>query len=348
MILDPVLDLFRGKAITIPPMDGALKPNTQLDAAEIVGAAAEPDGLAVAGNRVLYSAGNEVRWLDDGEVFRRFDAAVTALAASPGGRVAAGLADGRVVVAGDDKSHAFACPVALAFEGEGGLFVANGSARHGPDDWRRDLMDRGTSGSVHHIDLASGNRRVIAERLAYPYGIAVDAKASRLIVAESWRHRLVAIPLQGGRPQGVLSELPAYPCRIAARENSYVLACFAPRNRMIEFVLQEDDYRRDMLAEIAPEHWIAPSLHPSRSFLEPLQNGGVRSMGVHKPWSPSRSYGLVVELDQNLEPVASHHSRANGERHGVTSAIAHDGRLLAASRGAGAILAFDSGEGRRG
>jgi hypothetical protein len=103
-----------------------------------------------------------------------------------------------------------------------------------------------------------------------------------------------------------------------------------------------------MLAEIAPEHWIAPSLYPSRSFLEPLQNGGVRSMGIHKPWSPSRSYGLVVELDPDLQPVASHHSRANGQRHGITSAIAHQGRLFATSRGGDAILAFESGEGRRG
>ena len=28
MIFDPILDIFRGKAVTVPPMDGALKPNT--------------------------------------------------------------------------------------------------------------------------------------------------------------------------------------------------------------------------------------------------------------------------------------------------------------------------------
>ena len=42
-------------------------------------------------------------------------------------------------------------------------------------------------------------------------------------------------------------------------------------------------------------------------------------MGIHKPWSPSRSYGLVVKLDAQLRPVASFHSRANGRRHGVTA-----------------------------
>ena len=31
MILDPILDMFRGKAVTIPPLDGAFRPNTRLD-----------------------------------------------------------------------------------------------------------------------------------------------------------------------------------------------------------------------------------------------------------------------------------------------------------------------------
>ena len=40
-------------------------------------------------------------------------------------------------------------------------------------------------------------------------------------------------------------------------------------------------------------------------------------MGVHKAWSPSRSYGLVVRLDAQMTPLFSLHSRANGHRHGV-------------------------------
>ena len=56
-------------------------------------------------------------------------------------------------------------------------------------------------------------------------------------------------------------------------------------------------------------------------------------MGIHKPWSPSRSYGLVVRLDAAMQPVTSFHSRANGTRHGVTSAVETDGRVLVASKG---------------
>src|SRR5262249_51654376 len=137
----------------------------------------------------------------------------------------------------------------------------------------------------------------------------------------------------------VLSKLPGYPARLApAADGGAWLALFAPRNRLIEFILEEDAYRAEMLREVPPEHWIAPTLSSGANFLEPLQCGGVKTMGIHKPWSPSRSYGLIVRLDSALRPVASFHSRANGRRHGITSVLDLDGRVLAASKGGGVIL----------
>ena len=49
MIFDPLLDLFRGKAVTIPPMDGALQPNTALEEAEAIVRPAAPDNLCSDG-----------------------------------------------------------------------------------------------------------------------------------------------------------------------------------------------------------------------------------------------------------------------------------------------------------
>jgi hypothetical protein len=157
-------------------------------------------------------------------------------------------------------------------------------------------------------------------------------------VSESWQHRIVAIPLSGGVPEPLFTKLPGYPARLSARPGGYVMSLFAPRNRLIEFVLLEDEYRADMMREIEDQFWIAPSLSPSRSFLEPLQNGGVRVMGIHKPWSPTRSYGLVVLLDDRLQPVMSFHSRANGARHGMTSAIAVRDEIIAAAKGGNVVL----------
>jgi hypothetical protein len=60
MILEPLLDFFRGKAITIPPMDGPLRPNTALDEAAVVRRAQAPDNLCFDGKQILYSSGSEV------------------------------------------------------------------------------------------------------------------------------------------------------------------------------------------------------------------------------------------------------------------------------------------------
>ena len=63
-------------------------------------------------------------------------------------------------------------------------------------------------------------------------------------------------------------------------------------------------------------------------------------MGIHKPWAPSRSYGLLARLDEALQPLFSLHSRADGARHGVTAAAEHGGRVFVAARGGDAVLAL--------
>jgi hypothetical protein len=177
---------------------------------------------------------------------------------------------------------------------------------------------------------------MLIQGLAFPNGLLVDRDS--VIVAESWRHRVIRLS-GGGAQEPILQKLPGYPARLApAGDGGVWLALFAPRNRLIEFILLEDAYREQMMRDVPREYWIAPALTSGRSFLEPLQCGGVKTMGIHKPWSPSRSYGLVVKLDAQLRPVASFHSRANGSRHGITSVAEVGGRVFVASKGGNAIL----------
>jgi hypothetical protein len=354
MRLESLLGWFRGQTVTIPPMDGALRPNTALDdgAAELLEAAA-PDNLAAAGGQVFYSSGNDLLRLPAyGEagpaVVARFEVPISALACSPDGAVAIGLDDGRVLLRDgtlDGKTltpadfAGFACPTALAFAEAGTLLVCQGSSAHRPSDWAVDLMSKGASGSVWRVGLADGRASKLAGDLAFPYGVLPNAPGGGVVVAESWRHRLLRIRPEGGAAEPVLMKLPGYPARLAAGVNGGAWLClFAPRNRLIEFVLQEDAYRADMMRDVAREHWIAPALSSGAQFLEPLQCGGVKTMGIHKPWSPTRSYGLLVRLDGNLRPVASFHSRANGRRHGITSAVEQDRRVLVTAKGGNAIL----------
>jgi hypothetical protein len=183
----------------------------------------------------------------------------------------------------------------------------------------------------------------LAGGLAYPYGLLEEADA--VIVSESWRCALTRIAPGGGRNAPVLENLPAYPSRLSRGADKAIwLALFAPRSQLVEFVLREDGYRRRMIGEIDADYWIAPCLRAGGAPQEPTQQGGVRQLGVLKPWSPTRSYGLVARLDAAYRPNASLHSRANGRRHGVTSCLAIDGRLFFCAKGDG-IVAARSAEG---
>jgi hypothetical protein len=365
MIFDPILDIFRGKTVTIPPMDGALKPNTALEDAEVLLEAGAPDNLCSNGNYLFFSSGDRVLALAVGRSgaigeVASFDAPVTALAAMIGGPLAIGLDNGRLLLLsenGDTRDlvapGGFTCPTALAFDAAGVLYICQGSAQHRPSDWAVDLMEKNASGSVWRYDLTAAAPTCLASGLAFPYGILIAPEGHGVIVSESWRHRLVGIPAhQGDRRGGVeplLSKLPGYPARLTpAADGGAWLALFAPRNRLIEFTLLEGAYRTEMMQEVPREYWIAPALASETSFLEPLQCGGVKTMGIHKPWSPSRSYGLAVKLDAKLRPQASFHSRANGRRHGVTSIAEFNGRVFAGAKGGDVILDIGpaiSGEG---
>jgi hypothetical protein len=351
-------DRFRGSgeaAVTVPPMDGALRPNQRLEEGAAVMDVAGPDNLARAGGRTFFSSGNAVHELLAGNggarEIRQFGVAVTALAATGEDSLAVGLDDGRIVLVGgpwNDRTidglggRKLICPTALSFASSHALLVAQGSAERRPSEWKADVMERCRTGSVWCIDLADGKTSCLADRLSWPYGLAATPDGG-IAVSESWRHRVVLLGRDRKSPEPVLEDLPGYPARlVAAAEGGYWLCIFAPRNQLIEFVQREDDFRRRMMTEIDPDYWVAPSLAPADTFLQPLQGGAQKHLGMLKPWAPTRSYGLVLRLDAGFQPVASHHSRADGRRHGVTSCVEVDGRLIVGSKGGGVIFTLET------
>ncbi len=346
----------RGAGITIPVMDGPLRPNRLLDAADVAARIPAVDNLVSDGGSLLCSSGADLLRLATGgagatEVERhRLPGDITALAVGPDGTVAAGLAGGGVArrdpsgrwSAPADFAMGLGCVTALLFLDARTLVVANGSATCRSGEWKRDLMSGGRTGSVSCCDLAGGSGRPLAGGLGFPFGLARDDQG-RILVSESWRHRVLALDPAGGKPpEMVLENLPAYPARLSrASGGGFWLALFAPRNQLVEFILQEDDYRRAMMAEVEPDAWVAPSLGRGRAVDAPLQAGAVRQMGILKPWAPSLSCGLVVSCDAALVPRASWHSRTDGARHGVTCALDHGGALFVAAKGADSLLRIE-------
>ena len=343
------IDRFFGRgdaAVTVPPLDGALKPNRVLDDAAMRYALDGVDCLASIGGKLLASAGDAVFALDAcGKWKKRFqaDGNISCIAAIGADGLAIGLASGEILVddgaAGGKRLDAgsdIRCPTAM-LEAQGVLYLANGSATNAPDDWQRDLLERNATGSLWRIELASGKSEKIASGLGWPAGLALDADG--LVVAEAWKHRLIRCDLASpGSPETLYHDLPGYPGRISQAPGGWWLAVFAPRSQLVEFVLREPIYRRRMLDEVAPEYWVSPKLRSGRSFYEPLQGGGVKHLGVVKPWAPTMSAGLSVRLDNAFQPVASLQSRADGSTHGVTSVLENGDGIYVASRGDGVVV----------
>ena len=353
-----IVDTFRGggsASVSIPPLDGALEPNTLLEDAPLALTRVAPDNLTEVQGKLLFSENLTVCTLDflDGSLHSRvahqFSTNVVALAGWPSGGLAVALADGTVHIKGGqfDGVHLdqleggpFKNITAMAYENEGGLLLCQGSAIYGADSWQRDLLQWGATGSVWRVDLAKQKSYCVAKGLAYPYGITPTADGS-MVVSEAWRHRLLRIS-DGGTQGVVLDHLPGYPARLSGTpDGGWWLSVFAPRNQLVEFVLREKEFREKMMVEVKPEHWIVPTLAPASSFMEPLQGGELKQLGKLKPWAPTRSYGLAVQLDKDFQPVRSIHSRANGRRHGVTSCIASGSMLWVTSRGGDVVVGVD-------
>ena len=208
---------------------------------------------------------------------------------------------------------------ALAPAGGKALYATDGSATRDVDEWAWDLMERGHSGRALRLDLNTKGITALARDLRYAFGAcAMDGSA---LIAESWRHRLIAVA-PNGASKVVLSHLPVYPSRLSpAAGGGWWLTAFIARTQLVEFVLREPAYRKRMMAEIDPEYWIVPRLSSGKSFKEPMQGAHLKTMGVVKPWAPPRSYGLVIRLDASCKPIFSLHSRVDGTNHGIVSAV---------------------------
>jgi hypothetical protein len=340
--------LGRGEAtITVPSFDGALKPNQILEKAETIGQFEAPEDLATDGNALYIADGTAILRLDAAATteVRRFDRPITALCCLPGGGIAVAL-DGREVLTFTTPSAAnpattFADTSMNAINalspGAGETLVAtDGSTTRPTGQWVHDLMERGRTGRVLVLDIASGRVRTIASGLHHAFGACAAGDA--VFVSESWQHRVIAIAPDDSR-RAILDNLPVYPSRLApAASGGFWLTAFAARTQLVEFVLRENAYRRRMMAEIDPEYWIAPKLKSGQSFLEPMQGAHIKTMGVVKPWAPPRSYGLVIRLSATGTPLYALHSRVDGVNHGVVAAVEMNGALFAIAKGPGRLL----------
>jgi sugar lactone lactonase YvrE len=342
----------------IPPLDGAFSPNDRLDAClPIGGRLLNVDDIVEGDDGVLYvSAGPQVlRLTGEGyverSVFAQFDSNAGGLAVHPDGRLLVCVA-GRGLAAVDARGRQswlnqvadqpLRCLTSVAAAADGTIFASEGSSRYPPDSWCRDLMEKNYSGRLVVCGPRLDGAKVLLRGLCYPHGLAVSTDQTHLWFTESWAHRISRAEIGDraiAKPAPIIGNLPGYPARLGrAATDGFWLSLLAVRTHLIEFVLREDDYRHEMLRSIPQAFWIAPTLAATGHVLEPMQSGSVKALGIHKPWAPPRSYGLVIRVDSNGEAQESLHSRVGGVYHGITAACETAQGLVIVSKGSGRLV----------
>ena len=335
-------------AARISLLDGPLCPNDLLEQAASIQVKDSDDLYIAPDGSLLVSSGKFVLRLndwDDGalDLVKEFDHEISALACGGDGQIAVGLIGGSVQMITQNGEvsrdwegleEAAGDVRACAFSKSGALLVADAGVEQ--SSHMQDLYNETGNGRVIQIQQ-NGDSSVIADSLRFPYGV-VETEAGEVMVCESWAARICQVA-KGVTPKAVFHDAPGYPARINPLSGGgYILSLFSRRDPLIEFVLTEPEFMARMKANIDPEYWIAPRLSVNADYRVPIQMGATRLFGDIKPWAPSFSYGLIIILDKDFTPLASAQSRANGKRHGITSAVAWRGNLIAVSKGSNELL----------
>lgn len=347
---------------SVPPLDGGLRPNDDLDGAWTLlagGPQDEPDDLVrLADGRWVVSQGRRLLTLDwsseqssraltTAGLLAELPGPVTGIDADGADVVAAVEGHGIVRVAADGtvttlcSDEAVRSCVTAVLVTDDRILLTVGSRHRSADEWAQALITADASGQL--VGVTEGHATVLADGLPWPAGVADFDGA--VAISMSLTHRIELWQVDGTRARlerELLSRLAVYPGRIRRAAEGWWVAAPHARNRLTDLLLDEPDLVRRLERDVDPASWPLPRLRAADVYRDPMQLGQLRVLGVVKPWAPPRSYGLAFLVDGQGLVSRSHHSRISGDRHGITGlATAEDGTLILVARGARRVVGLD-------
>ena len=160
-----------------------------------------------------------------------------------------------------------------------GTVYFSDSSIYGPGDHMYDLLEGRPHGRLLRYEPSTGNVDVLGEGMYFANGVAVDPAETFVLVAETYRFRVLRVWLQGKKAGVVdvfVDELPGYPDGVSWSTDGRVwVALFTVRNATAEFIGPRPAIKRIIA-------------------------------GLPRPlWPGPEPYGFVLELDANGRSLRS-------------------------------------------
>lgn len=149
---------------------------------------------------------------------------------------------------------------------DGVIYFTDASWRYGINDYVVDLLDGHPRGRLLRYDPSTRETSTLLPELAFANGVAVDPSGDFLLVAETWRYRLLRYWLRGpraGQVEPFVEGLDGFPDGVSAVPADepgpvrFWVALFAPRLALSDFVASRPNLRRVVMG-LPRESWPQP------------------------------------------------------------------------------------------
>ena len=184
---------------------------------------------------------------------------------------------------------------------DGTLYFTESSDTRGPDEYLYDLLEARPRGRLLRLAPAAGKVDVLMEGLLFANGVALSADEGFVVVAETYRYRLMRYWLKGpraGTADVFADNLPGFPDNVSRdSRGTFWVAFFTVRNDLVD-ALQPHPLAKRLLARLP-------------SFL----------------WPRPARYGFVANLDDRGSCLRSFHDPTGERVWQITTAREHDGVL---------------------